>query len=257
MRITCAFFLLINGCFLHTCAMGSSSSTIPKEFIYLDEAIPSIRIMASYAGSDNFMGRPVNGYESNRLVLTKVAADSLKKAQKHFQNDGYSIVVYDAYRPQRAADDFMRWRVDLTDQKMKAQYYPRIDKEKVLELGYVADKSAHSRGSTVDISIILQDQPFYSLYANERKLEDGFKILFLDDGTVDMGSSFDLFDIVSHTNSSLITTEQQRNRSYLKETMERFGFKNYEKEWWHFSLTEEPFPQTYFDFVISNEKDKS
>lgn len=244
------FCLLISGLFFQPCAMGSNTTTIPESFVFLEEVIPSIRISPRYSGSNNFIGKTIDGYQSKRLVLTKPAAEALKQAQEHFQKDGYSIVVYDTYRPQRAVNQFMAWSKDLSDQKMKEQYYPSVNKEKVFELGYIAEKSGHSRGSTIDMSIIPIAQPLHDLQISKRKLKDEFEIPFLDDGTVDMGSSFDLFDVASHYESSLITTEQQQNRCYLKEVMELYGFKNYAEEWWHFTLKDEPYKKTYFDFIV-------
>jgi D-alanyl-D-alanine dipeptidase len=231
--------------------MQNFSQTLPENFVYIDDIIPSVRLSPRYAENNNFVGKPIEGYNSKRLVLSIPAAEALKKAQEHFQKEGYSLVVYDAYRPQRAVHHFMRWSKDIDDQKMKNQYYPRMEKEKVFELGYVAEKSGHSRGSTLDVSIIPTGQLLHELNYSTRTLADGFDVPFLDDGTVDMGSSFDLFDIASHYESSLlITSEQQTCRRYLKEVLERYGFKNYAEEWWHFTLNNEPFKDTYFDFVV-------
>jgi D-alanyl-D-alanine dipeptidase len=192
----------------------------------------------------------MTGYKSSRLVLTKEAANALAAAQAYFRKNGYSIVIYDAYRPQATVDSLKEWSQNPNDQKMKAWFYPRVDKEKVFELGYVAEKSGHSRGSTVDLSLIYLETPLQEINPSPRKLEDGYEILFLDDGTVDMGSSFDLFDKASHYNNDLIGEIQHKRRTYLKENMESYGFVPYAEEWWHFTLKNEPFPDTYFDFPI-------
>ena len=230
--------------------MQDITEGLHKDFVYINEIVPSICISARYAGNDNFTGMPVKGYSSKQLALTRPAAIALEKAQEYFQQDGYSLVVYDAYRPQKAINHFVEWSEDIADQKMKQHYFPRVNKEQVFELGYVARKSGHSRGSTVDISIISTKQSLHEIHPIERTLNDGFKILFLDDGTVDMGSSFDLFDTASHYPTSLIANNQLEQRRYLKEIMEKSGFEPYEKEWWHFTLKDEPFKDEYFDFIV-------
>ena len=193
----------------------------------------------------------MNGYDSNkRVILTKEAALALKKAQEIFYKDGFSIVVYDAYRPQMAVDDFVNWAKDQNDKKMKAIFYPRVDKNKLFELGYISQKSSHTRGSTVDLSIIEINKKLHLTKEISRKLKDGYKIVNSDDGTLDMGSSFDLFDKASHYKNDLISAEHKLHRSYLKSVMENCGFNSYPEEWWHFTLVKEPFPNKYYNFPI-------
>lgn len=134
--------------------------------------------------------------------------------------------------------------------RKKSWFYPRVDKAKVFDLGYVASKSGHSRGSTVDISLIKNDKKISKIVPEERKYSDGMKMYYLNDGTEDFGSSFDLFDVASHYENNLITKEQQEKRFYLKNIMDSCGFNNYKEEWWHFTLRNEPFPETYFDFSV-------
>ncbi|EKD23410.1 MAG: hypothetical protein ACD_82C00057G0001, partial [uncultured bacterium] len=162
--------------------------------------------------------------------------------QQEVKKDGYCLVVYDAYRPQMAVDHFVRWSKDVENQKKKNQYYPRVNKADAFELGYIARRSGHSRGATVDVTIIKDGQKLHRIIEKKRKLLDGFEIKFLDDGTVDMGSSFDLFDIASHFENSLIEEEYKKNRIYLRNVMEKFGFEPYSKEWWHFTFKPEPYP---------------
>jgi D-alanyl-D-alanine dipeptidase len=219
-------------------------------FVYLDEVDPSIRSSMRYTTQDNFLGQPVDGYAASRVIMTAEAAKALSHAQAKLLSDGFSMVVYDAYRPQTAVNHFMRWSRDQQDQKMKELYYPRIDKARVFELGYVCEKSGHSRGSTIDITIIPVDEKLQEIKVSSKELADGFPIKFLDDGTVDMGSSFDLFDLASHYDSKLVSAEHFRLRTYLKDIMDACGFKNYAEEWWHFTLRNEPFPETYFDFPV-------
>lgn len=228
----------------------STEPPFDEGFVYLDTIDSTIRQYSRYASSENFVGAPIDGYQCPRIVMTKEVARALQEAQKRFNALGYDIVVYDAYRPQRAINHFIRWSEDPQDQSMKDIYYPRIAKENAFDLGFIARRSAHSRGSAVDLSIIRCDFPLYSPAPHKRILQDGLEIIYLDDGTLDMGSSFDLFDEASSTQTALITPEQQQNRYFLKEIMENCGFENYRKEWWHFSLKNEPFPTTYFDFPI-------
>ncbi|MBM3467902.1 MAG: M15 family metallopeptidase [Alphaproteobacteria bacterium] len=229
---------------------AATSSGLPTGFVYLENINPSILTSLRYFGNENFIGQPINGYLDNRVVFTKEAAAALSQAQFLFQKEGYSVVVYDTYRPQTAVENFWQWSQNIEDQLKKAEYYPRIDKAKVFELGYIARRSGHSRGSTVDLSIIPLGQTVRSIECKPRTLQDGFEFLYLDDGTVDMGSHFDLFDDASHSQNSLITPQYQQRRLHFIEIMEQCGFVNYAKEWWHFTLKNEPFPNTYFDFPI-------
>jgi D-alanyl-D-alanine dipeptidase len=224
---------------------------MPKGFVHLSHIDPTIQISPRYAGEDNFLGRPVKGYAPiNDIIMTIETAHALKRVQEELLSNGYSLLIYDAYRPQMAVDNFMAWSKDLDDLKMKEHFYPYIDKRDVFKLGYVVEKSGHSRGSTVDLTLIPSDLKAKKPVYLKRKLPDGKTIPYIDDGSIDMGSSFDLFDEVSHTNSTNITVIAQRNRTFLKEIMERHGFKNYEYEWWHFTLENEPFPNTYFNFMV-------
>ncbi len=239
------FFLLLKILF-----SSSQSFSLEKGFVYLNEIEPSIQVEMRYFSSQNFTNQKVPGYLEPKLILTKESAVALKCAQKKFNKDNYSIVVYDAYRPQRAVNFFVTWSKDLKDQAKKSWFYPRVDKNKVFNLRYIAKKSGHSRGSTVDISLIRKDRKISEITVEERILADGFKIIYLNDGTEDFGSSFDLFDLASHYENSLITKEQQEKRTYLKNIMNSCGFNNYKNEWWHFTLRNESFPDKYFDFPV-------
>lgn len=201
---------------------------LEKGFVYLDEYIPGIRWDAKYATNDNFTGRPVKGYSVNRVVIHEKAAEAVKKAQEIFLKDGYCILAYDAYRPVRAVEDFLNWMNEPEDNRRKAIHYPNIDKKDMLRLGYVAKKSGHSRGSTIDLTLV-----------NSKTRKE-----------LDMGGIFDLMDERSHTLSRQITDEQLKNRLYLRKVMLDCGFTDYDCEWWHFRLTDEAFTDTYFDFVI-------
>jgi len=199
-----------------------------KDFVYLKEIMPNLRSDLRYYGSNNFIGVPVDGYNQPKCLLTKEAAYALKKVQDELERLGFGLLIYDAYRPQRAVDHFIRWAEDENDTKMKIEFYPNIDKGDLFSLGYISAKSGHSRGSTVDLTIV-------SLKTKQ---------------ILNMGSPYDLFDEISGVETSEISKNQRSLRSLLKRRMEKHGFKSYEKEWWHFTLENEPYPDTYFDFPV-------
>jgi D-alanyl-D-alanine dipeptidase len=232
----------------------SSSDSLPSGFVYLHDIIPDIQVSLRYASEENFMGCIVNGYFSNVSIITKAAALGLQQAQELAKENGYELVIYDSYRPQKSVDHFIKWSDDPNDsQTKKDHYYPRTNKADAFNLGYIARKSGHTRGSTIDLTIIpIGKRVLNPLIPIKRILNDNSTILFLDDGTIDMGSSFDLFDEVSYTNSTLINKNHQQMRILFKNIMEKVGFINYPKEWWHYTLKNEPFPDTYFDFDIKS-----
>lgn len=165
---------------------------------------------------------------------------------------GLSLKIYDAYRPQRAVDHFVRWAKDLSDTLMKAAFYPDVEKSRLFAEGYIASRSGHSRGSTVDITIVPLPASPPSAYSPGDSLCDCRAQLSrrFPDNSLDMGTAWDCFDPLSHTANPEIGGQQRANRLLLKTLMEKHGFRNYEKEWWHFTLVNEPFPDTYFDFVV-------
>lgn len=222
---------------------------IPDGFAYLREIDDRICQSVRYAMNDNFMGRPFFDYAPT-IIMTEAAALSLRKVQDFVSKDGFDLVVYDAYRPQTTVDTFTPWANDMDDQSMKDCYYPRIDKSEVHALGYIAKRSQHSRGSAVDLTLIRMGDVIKESVPIKRTLTDGTSFTFLDDGTVDMGAHFDLFDEASWHDSPLIQPEYLHWRNYLKHAMVSCGFEPYSKEWWHYSLKNEPYPETYFDFPI-------
>lgn len=240
--------------FMFECCFALSELARSKGFVYLDEIDPSILVSLRYGTDENFVGKPVDGYKKSRVIVTKQTAEALQKVQKELKKDGYCLVVYDAYRPQQAVNHFIRWSEDTHDQLKKDHYYPHIDKANVFDLGYVGKRSGHSRGSTIDLTLIKAGKVPHPIQVKDRILKNNVVIKFLDDGTMDMGSSFDLFDSASHTENDRIDEQSKKNRAYLKNVMGKFGFKNYEKEWWHFTLIGEPHPanqdSSYFDFDI-------
>lgn len=231
------------------------SEGLPEGFVYLRDIDASIQQSIRYASCENFIGRVIPGYNPDRssIILTKSAAVALQRVQEEVRKDGYNLVVYDAYRPQKAVNEFYAWSQVPEDALRKEQYYPYVDKEKVFELGYIAERSGHTRGSTVDLTLIetgkvVAPVPSFSL----RQFSDVSEraIPFLDDNTVDMGSSFDLMDEASHHDSAIIPAQYLRMRNYLKDKMREQGFADYDQEWWHYNLLHEPFPDTYFDFNV-------
>ena len=200
---------------------------LPKGFVYVSDVITNAQEDVRYAGSHNFVGRPVDGYAVPRIVLTAEAAQALKAAAEVFHAQGYTLLVYDGYRPQRAVNHFMRLAEDIADIAAKAEFYPDLDKAELFDRGYIARRSGHSRGSTIDLTLL-----------------DG------DGNPLDMGGEFDWFSPVSGHDYADLTDEQKANRLLLKNGMMDAGFLPYSEEWWHYRLADEPYPETYFDFVI-------
>ncbi len=224
---------------------------LPKGFVFLKDICPGIQEDLRYAGENNFVGRVVKGYEkANAIVCTLETAQALYDVQEELAKKGYELLVYDAYRPAQGTLDFVVWGQDASNQQTKKDYYPEMNKGDIVPFGYLAKKSGHNRGSTVDLTIIEKGKKAQLGQIRERVLENGKKIPFLPDGSVDMGSSFDLFHEVSHHGTGLISQAQTANREILRDAMICHGFKLYDKEWWHYTLTDEPFPDTYFDFPI-------
>jgi len=205
-----------------------SKYSLPDDFVYVTDVIPTAQLEVRYFSNDNFTGAVIDGYEAPKAILTKEAAEALKIAADTLYEQGYYIKIFDAYRPQRAVNHFMRWAQELDDTKMKQKYYPELDKSVLFELGYIAEKSGHSRGSTVDLTLV--------------EISTGEEL--------DMGSGFDFFGEISNHGTPLITPEQEKNRNVLRDAMVDAGFKLYSGEWWHYKLKEEPYPDTYFDFPV-------
>lgn len=226
-------------------------SQIPDGFVEIITVIPDIIIDLRYYSEHNFLGRKVNGYNAEKCYITKAAADSLAKVQNELRKFGLSLKIYDAYRPQRAVDDFVNWAKDLSDTITKKEFYPTIDKTRLFADGYIAEKSGHSRGSTVDLTIVplpIPQQPKFDI-ANQcecyKPVDERFK-----DNSLDMGTGFDCFNPLSHTFNNELSPQQRANRMLLHSLMEKYGFKNLAEEWWHYTLINETYPNTYFDFVI-------
>jgi D-alanyl-D-alanine dipeptidase len=201
---------------------------MPPKFLHIEKVIPSIVLEIRYYGENNFIGKPIDGYLAPTAILTQEATMALKRVQSSLKPFGLGLKVFDAYRPQKAVDHFVRWGRDLNDTKMKEYYYPNVAKRDLFKEGYIAKKSGHSRGSTVDLTLI-------DLRTHQE---------------LDMGSSFDLFDKRSWTQSLEITPQQRANRMLLHTIMLQHGFKSLKEEWWHFTLRNEPYKRAYFNFDL-------
>ncbi|MDI3423159.1 M15 family metallopeptidase [Streptomyces luteolus] len=225
----------------------------PDEFVALRDVDPTILQEIRYTTPHNFVGEPIDGYRKPMCILTEPAAEALHEAQRELLRRGYSLKVYDCYRPQRAVDHFVRWAKDLDDERMKPEFYPRVDKSRLFADGYIAEKSGHSRGSTVDLTVVrlpalptrpyVPGEPLVACYAPQ---DERFP-----DNSVDMGTGFDCFDTLSHTDDPRVTGAQRANRDLLRGVLAGRGFVNLPEEWWHFTYKPELFPDTYFDFPVS------
>lgn len=221
-------FLAVLSVFASCRQTSGPEAEMPEDFVLLAEAVPDIILEIRYYSSYNFVGARIDGYEAPVAIMTKEAAGALKEVSDELIDRGYCLKVYDAYRPQRAVAHFVRWAQNVDDVKMKPSFYPDVDKSRLFELGYIMEHSGHSRGSTVDLTLV--------------EIASGKEL--------DMGGPFDWFGDLSHPDYQDITDEQKANRAILRDAMLRHGFKPLDSEWWHFTLAEEPYPDTYFNFPI-------
>lgn len=219
------------GCILSltfSCSLSCQSNVLQKGFVYVKDIVPGVQYDIRYAGKNNFLGRPVRGYDSHEAIASTQAAQALKLIQSELKTQGFGLKIFDAYRPQQAVNDFIAWAKVLSDTTMKRQYYPDVPKSELFKRGYIASKSGHSRGSTIDLTLV--------------DLKSGKEL--------DMGSPYDFFGEISHHDTKQITSVQKKNRIVLRTVMEKHGFKSYDVEWWHYTLKNEPYPDTYFDFPV-------
>ena len=200
-------------------------------FVVLADYVPHIVQEIRYYSTYNFIGERIDGYEEPCALLTKEAARALKAVSNEMIVRGYRLKVFDAYRPACAVKHFVLWGIEDQDIRMKPYFYPDLQKQELFEQGYIAKKSSHSRGSTVDLTLL--------------DMSTGKEL--------DMGSPFDLFSVVSHPDYKGITEQQYENRMMLQRVMVRSGFEPIDCEWWHFTLKDEPYPDTYFEFPVSAE----
>jgi zinc D-Ala-D-Ala dipeptidase len=229
-----------------------AQSALPPGFVYLRDVDPTIRQDIRYAGAHNFVGRPVPGYEAAECVVTRTAAVALQGAQQALAARGLSLLAWDCYRPVRAVAAFMQW-IEAGDASMKTEFYPDTDKRSLVRLGYIAARSAHSRGSAVDVGLVpasLGDVPSWDP-AQALRPCTAPKGMRFEDGTVDLGTGFDCFDGRARVSHPAIGAAARANRVLLRAAMVRHGFQPYDGEWWHFRLAAEPFPRRAFDFAIT------
>ena len=199
------------------------------DFVHVDDRVPGIRWDAKYATCDNFTGRPVDGYAANRIIGTRALCAALESAHAEAARSGFGLLLWDGYRPQRAVDCFLRWAQQPEDGLTKLRHYPNISRTDMFEMGYVAARSGHSRGSTVDLTLFHLDSGHLAA----------------------MGGDHDLMDPISHHGAAGISRAETSNRQLLRDVMDAAGFAAYEREWWHYTLRDEPHPDTYFDFPVA------
>jgi zinc D-Ala-D-Ala dipeptidase len=200
-----------------------------SDFYFIDELVSGLRWDAKYATWDNFTGKPVDGYLANRIVGSRALCIALERARHHAASLGFGLLLWDGYRPQRAVESFLQWSTRPEDGRRKQRHYPNIERSEMIDRGYVAAKSGHSRGSAVDLTLF---------HLASRTI-------------VPMGGDHDLMDPVSHHGAEGITHVEAGNRRVLRSIMEESGFRPLDCEWWHYSLTDEPYPNMYFDFPIA------
>jgi zinc D-Ala-D-Ala dipeptidase len=221
-------------------------------FVSIADVDSTIIVEARYHGHHNFLGRPVAGYEAPLCLLTREAAAALAAVQAEIRPFGLGLKTYDCYRPQRAVDDFVAWARDTADTAMMTEFYPAVPKTELFAEGYIAVRSGHSRGSTVDLTLVPLPPPPFHPYRLGQPLRDcrGAAADRTPDNGLDMGTAYDCFDPLSHTANPNVGPDAARNRLLLKAVMERHGFRHYPREWWHFTLRDEPWPDTYFDHPV-------
>lgn len=222
--------------------------SLPSGFVYLKNVAPTIKQEMRYASSYNFVGRRINGYYRAQCILSRQAALALAKVQKLALKKGYSLKVYDCYRPQRAVNDFYRWSQS-RQRKMKTVFYPREDKATLFSKGYIAKYSGHSRGSTVDLTLVKINGSKSKHHKSQANCYAPYH-LRVDDDSINMGTNYDCLDKKAHYHSRDLSKQERHNRALLRRLMNKGNFYPYSKEWWHFTLRAEPYRRQYFNFPI-------
>lgn len=243
-RTLCLFGLL-------TC-LPAQGAELPEGFVYLEDVAPSIVQDIRYAAAHNFVGRPIDGYEAGECILSREAATRLAGVQERLEAGGFTLIVWDCYRPARAVADFKAWSTDPGDQAMKAEFYPNEEKAQFFKRGYLASRSRHSMGSTVDLGIASVDEASKSLapVGDLVSCLAPFGERYVDHA-LDFGTGYDCLDPASGDDYEGIGADARKNRETLRTLMVEAGFKPYGKEWWHFELIDAPFAGQYFDFPVS------
>lgn len=253
-RLTTCGAVLTAALSLAPAAAGAAEPGPPAGFVALGSVDPTIEQDIRYATPHNFTGRIVDGYARPVCVLTTQAARALHRAQQSLVRRGYSLKVYDCYRPQRAVDRFVAWAGDPSDTTMKAEFYPEVGKSRLFDDGYIARRSGHSRGSTVDLTIVKPPARPARAYVPGERLVPCYapRAQRFPDDSIDMGTGFDCFDPRAHTLDPRVVGTARAGRLMLKHAMEEAGFTGIPEEWWHFTLRDEPYPGTYFDFAVES-----
>ncbi len=251
-KIVFTAFIFISLCFPQFMINSYCADNMPESFVDIKDVIPDIQVDIRYFTPHNFVGEIVNGYKTAKCIITREAAEALASVQKDLSIFSLELKIYDCYRPQRAVNHFVKWATEIDNTKTKEEFYPTIDKKNLFQDGYIDSKSGHSRGSTVDLTIIPIPPQQQHNYVPGQKLYECYLPAGqrFGDNSIDMGTGFDCFHELSHTQNRNVGLQQRINRLLLKVLMEKQGFRNFEKEWWHYTLNNEPYPDTYFDFTI-------
>ena len=215
------------GAFMAASSVNAAAQERPAAFVDAAAVVPGLILDVRYAGAHNFVGRPIEGYEAPRCLLTKPAAEALAHVARDLAAQGLVLKAFDCYRPARSVANFVHWAHNLNDTVGKREFYPEVDKRVLFREGYISNRSGHSRGSTVDLTLARAD---------------GIEL--------DMGTPFDFFSPLSWPASAGVSALARENRAMFANAMRRRGFRPYPREWWHFTLAHEPFPNTYFDFPV-------
>ena len=231
---------------------GLSMAALPQGFVYLSDIDASITQELRYFTDHNFIGRPIDGYKANKCILTRETAIALSKVKKELVKSKQSLKVYDCYRPQRSVDDFIAWSKQPEPSPTQKEFFPNFKKPELFANRYIAEKSGHTRGSTLDLTIIPIPVPTQAIYRKGQKLFSCYAPLSVrfKDNSIDMGTGYDCLDKTANPGNHSINKIAQRNRVRLQKLMEKHGFQISDTEWWHFTLINEPFPESYFNFII-------
>ncbi|MBP9743503.1 MAG: M15 family metallopeptidase [Burkholderiales bacterium] len=253
------YVLLLIICSISVEAVASANNNIkidknrPADFVDVKQFIPEIQTDIRYYSKHNFVGRKINGYAQPLCLLTKPAAIALKTAESQLLTMGLTLKAYDCYRPQTAVNDFAQWATQTHNIAMQTEFYPRVNKKNLFSDGYIAYQSGHSRGSTLDLTIVPQNSviPPYNPQLKQVNCTAAWQNRF-PDNSLDFGTGFDCFSPVSHPAYQQLSPQIKANRLLLQTIMKQAGFKALDTEWWHFTLINEPYPNTYFDFPVKD-----
>ncbi len=222
----------------------------PKTFVNVSQVIPEIQLDMRYYTNHNFVGRPINGYNAPICLLTKQAANKLKLVENQLLPMGLTLKVYDCYRPQMAVDDFANWAAQTNQTQMQKEFYSTVDKANLFKQNYIAYRSGHSRGSTVDLTIVPLNSKIPKYSGKQLDCNNELPENRVDDNSLNFGTGFDCFSPLSHPANLELSPQVRANRLLLKNLMNQAGFKGLDEEWWHFTLKNEPYPTTYFNFSV-------